>query len=29
MKVIRKNFPIFAVKKNQNILKGIPNKYRF
>lgn len=29
MKVIRKNFPIFAVYKNQNILKGILNKYRF
>lgn len=29
MKVIRKNFPIFVVEKNQNILKGISNKYRF
>lgn len=29
MKVIRKNFPIFAVEKNQNILKDISNKYRF
>jgi len=29
MKVIRKNFPIFAVEKNQNILKAISNKYRF
>lgn len=29
MKVIRKNFPIFAVEKNKNILKGISNKYRF
>ena len=29
MKVIRKNFPIFAVEENQNILKGISNKYRF
>lgn len=29
MKVIRKNFPIFAVEKNQNVLKGISNKYRF
>lgn len=29
MKVIRKNFPIFAKDKNQNILKDISNKYRF
>lgn len=29
MEVIRKNFPIFAVEKNQNILKVISNKYRF
>lgn len=28
MKVIRKNFPIFAAEKNQNILKYVSIKYR-